>query len=121
MKHPHRYDLPKGHIKPGESQIECALRELYEETAIERGQISLETNFRFETIYYPQYKRFENKQVEKSLIIFLGRIENSCKIIASEHSSYEWIEWNPPHNFHNKIIDPLLLSIEQFLKLKTLS
>ncbi|MGL4880559.1 MAG: NUDIX domain-containing protein, partial [Waterburya sp.] len=29
MKRSHRYDLPKGHIEPGETELQCALRELF--------------------------------------------------------------------------------------------
>ncbi|MFN9976001.1 MAG: NUDIX domain-containing protein, partial [Phycisphaerae bacterium] len=28
MRHPKRWDLPKGHVDPGETEMECALREL---------------------------------------------------------------------------------------------
>ncbi len=34
MRHPTRWDLPKGHVDPGETDLECALRELEEETGI---------------------------------------------------------------------------------------
>ena len=34
MKHPKRWDLPKGHVDPGESEVETALRELHEETGL---------------------------------------------------------------------------------------
>jgi len=34
MKHPARWDLPKGHVDPGETDMQCALRELEEETGI---------------------------------------------------------------------------------------
>ena len=121
MKHPHRYDLPKGHIEPSETELECALRELFEETSIEREQVCIDNNFRFEFVYSPKYKRFDNKKVEKTLIMFLGRVEKTLEVISSEHSSYEWIEWNPPHNFQNQIINSLLLSVEQFLKTETKS
>ena len=32
LRHPDRWDLPKGHLDPGETPAECALRELEEET-----------------------------------------------------------------------------------------
>jgi len=34
MKHPDRWDLPKGHLDPNESIPQAAIRELYEETGI---------------------------------------------------------------------------------------
>ncbi len=32
MRHKDRWDLPKGHVDPGESDMETALREMVEET-----------------------------------------------------------------------------------------
>ena len=32
MRHADRWDLPKGHVDPGEKKKQCALRELEEET-----------------------------------------------------------------------------------------
>ena len=41
MRHRNRWDLPKGHIEPDESELDCALRELREETGISADQIEL--------------------------------------------------------------------------------
>ena len=51
MVHPTRLDLPKGHIDDGETEIECALRELVEETSITDKDIHLDPDFRFTTHY----------------------------------------------------------------------
>lgn len=118
MKRSYRYDLPKGHIEPGETELQCALRELGEETGITKGQICLELDFRFKTIYYPRYRCFNGEQVEKSLIIFFAWVSEELEIVMTEHSSSEWIQWNPPHFFHNKIIDELLLSVDKFLSIR---
>ena len=34
MRHADRWDLPKGHVDAGETEMECALRELAEETGV---------------------------------------------------------------------------------------
>lgn len=34
------FDIPKGHIEDGESYLQCALRELYEETGIAADEIT---------------------------------------------------------------------------------
>jgi len=52
MRHPTRWDLPKGHVEEGESELECAYRELYEETGIEAHDIDWDEKFRF-TLEYP--------------------------------------------------------------------
>ena len=46
MKHSHRYDLPKGHTEEGETEIETALREMWEETGIPRDEVKLDPEFR---------------------------------------------------------------------------
>ena len=57
MKHADRYDLPKGHIEPGESDLECALREMNEETGISIDAVQVVPGFEYRSIYYPQYAR----------------------------------------------------------------
>jgi len=115
MRRSHHYDLPKGHIEPGETELQCALRELFEETGITKEQVCLELSFRFKTIYYPRYRRFNGDKVEKSLIVFFAWVNEELEIVRTEHSSSEWIKWNPTHNFNNQIIDDLLLAVEKFL------
>ena len=44
MRHPHRYDLPKGHIREGESERVCAIREFTEETGISEKEIKRKIN-----------------------------------------------------------------------------
>ena len=34
LSNPVRWDIPKGLLEPGEEQLDCAIRELYEETGI---------------------------------------------------------------------------------------
>ena len=52
MRHPHRWDLPKGHVDPGEDELQCAVRELEEETGIDVDAIEIDAEFRF-TAQYP--------------------------------------------------------------------
>lgn len=115
MKHPTRLDLPKGHVDPGETEIECALRELDEETGIKSDQIQLDENFRFTTTYTVRYKRTGFEPMEKTLVVFLGRLQSDVEVKVTEHDGYEWVEWNPPHKIQKETIDPLLAELAQFL------
>jgi bis(5'-nucleosidyl)-tetraphosphatase len=116
MKHLDRYDLPKGHIEPGESDLECALREMNEETGIPISTVQVEPNFEYRSIYYPQYERFDNEIVEKTLIIFLGWVDSPIVITSTEHLGYEWIDWQPPHQIQLQSIDPLLAEVRAYLE-----
>ena len=112
MKHSHRLDLPKGHIEPGETEIECALRETWEETGISADQVTLDPVFRFEEKYYPVEPRFGSERVEKTLVIFLGWVDQVDEVRVTEHSGHEWRAWRPPHNIQRNIINPLLSAVE---------
>jgi bis(5'-nucleosidyl)-tetraphosphatase len=114
MKHRDRYDLPKGHVEPGESDLECALRETTEETGIPASAIEIEPDFQYRSIYYPQSARLNNEIVEKTLIIFLGWVDLQTSIITTEHLGYEWIDWHPPHQIQPQTIDPLLAEVSAY-------
>jgi 8-oxo-dGTP pyrophosphatase MutT (NUDIX family) len=60
MKHPNRWDLPKGHLELGEDHFQGALREFQEETGIDENEISIFDGFRYEEIYYPIEKKYDN-------------------------------------------------------------
>ena len=51
LKHPTRYDIPKGVIKDGETDRDAALRELEDETGISRDLVTIEGGFHFGTNY----------------------------------------------------------------------
>lgn len=118
MKHPSRWDLPKGHVDPGETDIECALRELVEETGIRIEDLHIDESFFYESRYMVKAKRYsgDSGEVEKTLRIFLGHLKRDVKIVVSEHDGYQWFDWKPPHSIQKKAIDPLLESLADFLR-----
>ena len=83
QKHKATYDLPKGTRDPGESLIDCALRETFEETGINIPQSSL--------ISGPFRTSF--------LHMWLAEIDINEKIIISknpesgkfEHDGFDWL------------------------------
>jgi bis(5'-nucleosidyl)-tetraphosphatase len=114
MKHAARWDLPKGHVDEGETDRECALRELEEETGITAGDIELDERFCFKNLYYVRDKRFPNQLSSKTLLIFLGWLQRDVPIAITEHIGFEWFRWNPPHHIQSFTIDPLLAELEVY-------
>ena len=115
LRHPNRYDLPKGHIEEGESEVECALRELQEETGIQPQLMKLEPGFRYTITYRARYQRFGGEEVEKTLVVFLAFLEEEARVVPTEHGAFVWIEWAPPHQIQPETIDPLLAQAATFL------
>lgn len=113
MEHPDRLDLPKGHVKKGETEVDCALRELEEETGLTAEDIELDTGFRFVTRYEPRYRRFGGKQVQKTVVIFLGWMVGDREIRPTEHRGFRWVDWDPPHGIQPETIDPLLTEVQE--------
>ena len=116
MKHPTRWDLPKGHVDPGETEVECALRETAEETGIQAADLEIDPEFRF-TIQYPvtYKKRFEGRPCLKTVVIFLARLKRDVPLSLTEHQGFEWFPWNPPHQIQERTIDPLLAKVAAHL------
>jgi bis(5'-nucleosidyl)-tetraphosphatase len=115
MRHADRWDLPKGHIDSGETEMECALRELHEETGIDRKDIEIDDGFRYAT-QYPVRDQRRDGACDKTLVIFLARLVRDVQIDPTEHGGYQWFPWNPPHAIQEKTIDPLLAAAERFVK-----
>ena len=114
MKHPTRWDLPKGHVEPGETDVMCALRELHEETGILQEAIEIDPSFRFAHRYRIKATRSAPGSRLKELVIFLGRLTRDVKIHVSEHEGYRWFDWSPPHRIQKRTIDSLLAAVERY-------
>ncbi|MFM7149407.1 MAG: bis(5'-nucleosyl)-tetraphosphatase [Gemmataceae bacterium] len=114
LRQPTRFDLPKGHVEKGEDETTCALRELAEETGLTSEIIKLEPGFRFTTKYYPRYRKFGGRVVEKTVVIFLGWLQDERPVTLTEHTGYEWIRWQPPHRLSHGTIDGVLSQVEKF-------
>jgi bis(5'-nucleosidyl)-tetraphosphatase len=115
MRHADRWDLPKGHVDLGETELECALRELHEETGITADDIEAIGGFRFTHQYQVRGKR-DNQLHDKTLVVFLARLKRDVSIQPTEHGGYQWFAWNPPHQVQARTIDPLLAELEGFVR-----
>ncbi len=115
MRHHDRWDLPKGHVDAGESKIQCAYRELLEETGITADAIRMDGRFKYKQRYVVPGERYGlSSPQEKTLVIYLAELIQPVEIIATEHMSYEWFDWNPPHAIQEKTVNPLLVEVNRF-------
>ncbi len=120
MRHPTRWDLPKGHLDPGESSLQAAWRELREETGLDSSQIWLDTDFRYVTQYPVTYRRKSERENPsgqsetrlKELSIYLGFVVDECPIVPTEHMGCRWFDWDPPHQIQSETIDSLLEHVQ---------
>lgn len=115
MKHARRWDIPKGHVEDGESDIVCALRELVEETGIREEQIEIDPEFRFENTYHPRMKRHGGEVVEKTVVVFLGRLVSPVKIRISEHEGFRWFDWNDAPDTLNSTVSGVIEATRSFV------
>jgi len=113
MRHADRWDLPKGHVDPGETEMQCALRELWEETGIEADAISLDPNFRYTLDYQVAWREAGGQLRDKQLVVFLAELTKPVEIKLTEHLGYQWFDWNPPHRIQEQTIDGLLAAVER--------
>lgn len=116
MRHTNRWDLPKGHVDPGEKKKQCALRELEEETGITSNDIEIDGSFKFKEKYIVTYKRDDKIKKRKTLTIYLAELINPVDIVLTEHVGYQWIQWKPPHRIQENTIDPLLKQLAKHWK-----
>ncbi len=116
MKHVDRWDLPKGHVDPGESELECALRELEEETGILYTDINLVRDFRYWSRYVLPKLDARHPDQSKELIIFLARLQHETEIVVTEHLGYQWFPWRPPHAIQERTIDPVLAAVAEYVE-----
>lgn len=75
--------FPKGHVEPGETERETAMREVMEETSV---RITLIPDFRHVVCYTPA------PAVEKEVVYFLARTEQvNIRPRRGEIAQVEWI------------------------------
>ncbi|RMF39500.1 MAG: NUDIX domain-containing protein [Planctomycetota bacterium] len=117
LKHPRRWDLPKGHVEAGEDLMAAALRETEEETGIPASQIEIDPAFRWTIEYDVQTKK--RGAYHKRVTYFLGWIDRPLPVRVTEHEGYQWVVW-PPGPMQSETIDPLLASLRQYLDRSTL-
>ena len=86
------WSVPKGHVEEGESEVETALREVWEETGL---HIALEEGFRQSVEYYPR------PNIRKQVVYFLGYADDDRTRRQEEEISE--IRWTPLKSAHREV------------------
>ena len=76
------WSLPKGHIEEEETDVQAALRELYEETGL---TAQLDTT-RVASVEYP-ISSFARKQV----VFYPGKVDGTPRVREGEIETYKWV------------------------------
>ena len=99
------WDFPKGGVQTGETPIEAALRELQEETTLEKAEFAWGEDFR-ETPVYAQGKvarfyvaRVDRLEVSLPVNPFLGR---------PEHHEFRWVDYETARSLLHPRVKPIL-------------
>jgi len=87
------YDWPKGHIEPGEQELDTVRREVLEETGIE--DLTIYGGFRETILYF--YTR-GGERIRKTVAFYLAETSTSEVKLSWEHVGYKWADYEESMN-----------------------
>ena len=89
----HHWTPPKGHVDPGESDYETALRETLEEAGFTKEMLKIVPDYKIELNYIVENHR-SGKTVPKIVVYYLAELinpkENDAKL-SEEHQDFKWL------------------------------
>ena len=78
------WSFPKGHVEGNQTEVETAIREIKEETAID---VMIDPTFRETVSYYPK------RDTQKTVVYFIGKAKNYDYIPQEEEiSEIRWVD-----------------------------
>ncbi|XP_025072737.1 bis(5'-nucleosyl)-tetraphosphatase [asymmetrical] isoform X1 [Alligator sinensis] len=110
----HHWTPPKGHVDPGEDDLETALRETQEEAGLDSRQITLVEGFKKELQYAVRGK-------PKTVIYWLAEIkDHNMEIkLSDEHQDFRWLNLEEACKLAQyKDMQAVLRDAQQFLSSK---
>jgi 8-oxo-dGTP pyrophosphatase MutT (NUDIX family) len=85
------WDFAKGHVDPGETDLEAAVRELREETGIREFRAI--PDFQQEIVYFFRNSRYG--LIRKTVVFFLAEVPRTEVILSEEHVAYDFLSFEP--------------------------
>lgn len=95
-----RWDLPKGHVEPGESAEVCAAREILEETGV-RAEVVAPLCATWHAYWFPKTERWELKRTHW----FLLRTSAAASLVPQTEEGIEQVAWCSPAAFAARLQD----------------
>ena len=82
------WDMPKGNVEKGESELEAVKREAKEEAGLD--DLKFMEGFKEKVHYF--YHR-EGQTISKDVVFFLAETKMKDVRISWEHTGYEWMDY----------------------------
>lgn len=102
-------DMPKGHIKEGESAEQAAVRETREETGLE---VKPDRFFRYNDTYWFVG---DGAKIKKRITYFIARVSaNAAVRISHEHIGYVWLDFDEAMA-QSRFQKPIIKSANQYI------
>ncbi|XP_040512542.1 bis(5'-nucleosyl)-tetraphosphatase [asymmetrical] [Gallus gallus] len=83
----HHWTPPKGHVDPGEDDLQTAFRETQEEAGLQASQLNLVEGYRKE-LHYPVHGK------PKTVVYWLAEVKdcNTEIKLSEEHQAFRWLK-----------------------------
>ncbi len=99
------WNFPKGHVEEGESEMETAIRELYEETGIK--EVKFIDGWRQQTQFiYKEMHREKPEFIRKDFVLYLAEADMKTKVnlLVKEDSGekingYAWLDFKMANKY----------------------
>ncbi|WAR00338.1 AP4A-like protein [Mya arenaria] len=85
----YHWSPPKGHVDPGESELDAAVRETEEEAGLTRSQLTLHQDFQ-------SVLNYKVRDKPKKVVYWLAELRRDCLDtevkLSDEHTDYKWLK-----------------------------
>ncbi|NXG18942.1 AP4A tetraphosphatase, partial [Grallaria varia] len=107
----HHWTPPKGHVDPGEDDLQTAFRETQEEAGLQASQLTLIDGYRKE-LHYPVHGK------PKTVVYWLAEVKDHDTEIklSEEHQAFQWLKLEDACKFvEYEDMQAMLKEVHQFL------